>query len=516
MVPPGDRDRDRAEVERLLGRPARGAFTVVVRHDDGSPLVIRNAPLLDDGTPMPTLYWLVGEPERTWMGRLEASGGVDEAEAAVDPAELAAAHERYRAERDADLPARHTGPTPFGGVAGTRRGVKCLHAHYAWFLAGGDDPVGRWIDDRLRADGTLPAAIADAGGGAGVRPGRDVAAAGGADGPARPPPTGPLRCRPSVDAVNFPGMSAIAALDLGTNSTRVLIARPSDAPSGLETLLRRNTITRLGQGVDASGELAPEAIERTLAALRDYRRELDRHGVERMRMAATSAARDATNRDALFDGVEEIVGIRPELISGEEEGRLSFLGATRELDPALGPFLVVDIGGGSTEFIAGRSGDEVYEVDGVVSVDVGCVRLTEKFLLHDPPQPEELSASISLVDTYLEDVRRDVSGVSEARTLVGVAGTITTVAAIEIGLAAYDRDRIHHFHLTRDAAEDVFRTLATESRADRLHNPGLEEARADVIVGGCCVLVSILRRFGFDELIVSESDILDGLALSLV
>jgi exopolyphosphatase / guanosine-5'-triphosphate,3'-diphosphate pyrophosphatase len=152
----------------------------------------------------------------------------------------------------------------------------------------------------------------------------------------------------------------------------------------------------------------------------------------------------------------------------------------------------------------------------VVSVDVGCVRLTEKFLLHDPPQPEELSASISLVDTYLEDVRRDVPGVSEARTLVGVAGTITTVAAIEIGLASYDRDRIHHFHLTRDAAEDVFRTLATESRADRLHNPGLEEARADVIVGGCCVLVSILRRFGFDELIVSESDILDGLALSLV
>ncbi|HEV7760004.1 MAG TPA: DUF501 domain-containing protein, partial [Acidimicrobiales bacterium] len=475
MVPPGDRDRDRAEVERLLGRPARGAFTVVVRHDDGSPLVIRNAPLLDDGTPMPTLYWLVGEPERTWMGRLEAAGGVDEAEAAVDPAELAAAHERYRAERDADLPAGHTGPTPFGGVAGTRRGVKCLHAHYAWFLAGGDDPVGRWIDERLRADGTLPARAGATGpagagpvGAVGVRRGRDVAAAGGAD--------------------SVSHMTAIAALDLGTNSTRVLIARPSDGPSGLETLLRRNTITRLGQGVDASGELAPEAIERTLAALRDYRQELDRHGVERMRMAATSAARDATNRDALFDGVEEIVGIRPELISGEEEGRLSFLGATRELDPALGPFLVVDIGGGSTEFIAGRGGDEVYEVDGVVSVDVGCVRLTEKFLLHDPPQPEELSASISLVDTYLEDVRRDVSGVSEARTLVGVAGTITTVAAIEIGLASYDRDRIHHFHLTRDAAEDVFRTLATESRADRLHNPGLEEARADVIVGGCCVL----------------------------
>ena len=491
-----DRERDRAEVERLLGRPARGAFTVVVRHDDGSPLVIRNAPLLDDGTPMPTLYWLVGEPERSRMGRLEAAGGVDAAEAAVDPAELAAAHERYRAERDADLPAGHTGPAPFGGVGGTRRGVKCLHAHYAWFLAGGDDPVGRWIDERLREQGAGERGVASAGTASSRPPRWGVAGAG---------TTG------SVGS-----MSAIAALDLGTNSTRVLIARPGDAPGGLEALLRRNTITRLGQGVDASGELAPEAIERTLAALRSYRTDLDRHGVERVRVAATSAARDASNRDVLFDGVEQIIGARPELISGAAEGRLSFTGATRELDPALGPFLVVDIGGGSTEFIVGGSGDAVHDVDGVVSVDVGCVRLTEKFLLHDPPQAEELSASISLVDTYLEDVRRDLPAVGDARTLVGVAGTITTVAAIEIGLATYDRDRIHHFHLTRDAAEDVFRTLATEARADRLHNPGLEEARADVIVGGCCVLVAILRRFGFDELIVSEADILDGLALSLV
>jgi len=147
-VTQGD-DADRTEVERLLGRPARGAFEVVVRHDDGSPLVIRNAPLLDDGTPMPTRYWLVGEPERTQVGRLESTGAVDVAEAEVDAGELAAAHERYRAERDAALPADHDGPRPFGGVAGTRVGVKCLHAHYAWFLAGGADPVGRWVHDHL-------------------------------------------------------------------------------------------------------------------------------------------------------------------------------------------------------------------------------------------------------------------------------------------------------------------------------------------------------------------------------
>jgi uncharacterized protein len=146
---------DAAVVERLLGRRPQGAYEVVVRHADGSPLVIRNAPLLDDGRPMPTRYWLVGEPERTWVSRLESDGGVTRAEAEVDPAVLAAAHRRYAAERDAALPPGHTGLRPSGGVGGTRRGVKCLHAHYAWFLAGGDDPVGRWTHERI---GPLPAA----------------------------------------------------------------------------------------------------------------------------------------------------------------------------------------------------------------------------------------------------------------------------------------------------------------------------------------------------------------------
>jgi exopolyphosphatase/guanosine-5'-triphosphate,3'-diphosphate pyrophosphatase len=304
-------------------------------------------------------------------------------------------------------------------------------------------------------------------------------------------------------------MTVIASLDLGTNSTRVLVARPAEGR--LEALDRRNMITRLGQGVGASGRLAPEAVDRTLACLRDYREILDRHGVDRVRVAATSASRDAANRDQFFDAVEALIGTRPELLSGDEEGRLSFRGATGELDPASGPFLVVDIGGGSTEFIVGTD-----RVEGVASVDIGCVRLTEKFLLHDPPLAEELSACISLTDAYLDDVVREIPAAAEARTLVGLAGTVTTVAAVEIGLETYDRDRIHHFHLTREAAEDVFRTLATESRADRIHNPGLEEGRADVIVGGCCVLVALFRRFGFDEMVVSESDILDGLALSLL
>ncbi len=306
------------------------------------------------------------------------------------------------------------------------------------------------------------------------------------------------------------GTGPRAAVDCGTNSTRLLVVDESGA-----TLARLMRITRLGQGVDASGRLAPEAIERTVAVLSEYRAVLDRLGVERdrdrdrVRMAATSAARDAANRDALFDRAEAAIGVRPELLGGDEEARLSFLGATAELDPADGPFLVVDIGGGSTEFAVGTDRPE-----GVVSVDIGCVRVTEKFLVSDPPAPEELTNALTVVRDYLDDVVRVIPAASDAARLVGLAGTVSSVAAVELGID-YDRDRIHHFRLTRDAVEDVFRTLATETRAQRVHNPGLETARADVIVGGVVVLAAVMRYFGFDECLVSESDILDGLVMSL-
>jgi exopolyphosphatase/guanosine-5'-triphosphate,3'-diphosphate pyrophosphatase len=302
----------------------------------------------------------------------------------------------------------------------------------------------------------------------------------------------------------------VASIDCGTNSIRLLVGEPS-GDGRFATIDRRMRITRLGQGVDATGRLAPEAIERTMNVLREYRTAMDELGVERVRIAATSAARDAANRDDFFGAAEELMGARPELLSGPEEGHLSFLGATTDVDKSTGPFVVVDIGGGSTEFIVGTD-----DAEGVISVDIGCVRLTEKELHHDPPLAEELSIALSMVDAYLDDVRREVPAVDAARTLIGVAGTITTVAAVEIGLEEYDRDAIHHFRLTRAAAEDVFRTLATEPREARIANPGLEEARADVIVGGCCILVAIFRSFGFDECLVSEADILDGLLESLL
>ena len=295
----------------------------------------------------------------------------------------------------------------------------------------------------------------------------------------------------------------VAAVDCGTNSTRLLIG---DGRRSVERLMR---ITRMGEGVDATGRLAPQAIDRVVGVLREFRSSMDRHGVTRCRVTATSAARDAANRDEFFDVAEAVLGHRPELLSGIEEGRLSFAGATADLDPVDGPFLILDIGGGSTEFVVGTT-----EVEGTLSCDIGCVRLTEQWIEHDPPLPEELVACLSIAEGHVDDVLRVVPAAAGARTLVGLAGTVSCVAAVEIGLATYDRDRIHHFRLSREAVEDVFRTLATETRAERLENPGMEEDRADVIVGGVAILVKVMRQMGFDECLVSESDILDGLVAS--
>jgi exopolyphosphatase/guanosine-5'-triphosphate,3'-diphosphate pyrophosphatase len=306
----------------------------------------------------------------------------------------------------------------------------------------------------------------------------------------------------------------LGAVDIGTNSVRLLVAdvEGAGAAAQVATIERRMTITRLGQGVDGDRRLHPEAIARTLAVLDRYGAIARDLGVEGMRATATSAARDAANRDALFDPAEAVLGVRPELLSGDDEARLSFLGATASLADlgAPPPYLVVDIGGGSTEFVLGTDAPV-----GLVSVDMGCVRITEQFLHSDPPAPEELSNAVSAVRDHLTDVERAIPDLREAHTLVGLAGTVSAVAAIEQGLREYDRDRIHHFRLTRAAIEDVFRTLATESAEDRRHNPGLEAERVDVIVGGVVVLATVVRTFGFGEVLVSEEDILDGLVRDL-
>jgi len=298
----------------------------------------------------------------------------------------------------------------------------------------------------------------------------------------------------------------VAAIDCGTNSTRLLVTNGAPRP-----LLRLMRITRLGQDVAAKGRLLPQAIERTVEVLREFRSLMNGHGVEAVRMTATSAARDAANRADFFAAAEAVIGVAPELLSGEEEGRLAFAGATDGLDRGAGPFLVVDIGGGSTELIVGTT-----EPVGICSLPLGCVRVTERFVHHDPPAAAELSDALLEVRDQLDDAVRTLPALRQGRRMLGLAGTITTVAAVEQGLSSYDPELVHHFVLTRAATEDVFRTLATEAHADRLHNPGLEPARADVIVGGCVVLAGVMRFFDFGECLVSEADLLDGLAASLL
>jgi exopolyphosphatase/guanosine-5'-triphosphate,3'-diphosphate pyrophosphatase len=307
---------------------------------------------------------------------------------------------------------------------------------------------------------------------------------------------------------------AVAAIDCGTNSTRLLVVDASGRPQE-----RRMQITRLGQGVAATGRLAAEAIERTVGVLAEYRKVMDAHGVDRVRMTATSAARDAANRTDFFDAVEAVVGAAPELLSGEQEGRLSFTGATTGLDAALGPFLVVDIGGGSTELIAGpepaRPGTEPA-VRGIRSIDVGCVRITETYLAGDPPTADELRDAHRAVRSLLDGAIADVPALGDRATLVGLAGTVSALTRFDQGLEDYDWDRIHHAWLTRASVGAMLDELAAETVQQRRSRPAMERERADVIVGGAVVLAEVMDRVGADRCLVSESDILDGLAMSIV
>ena len=462
-------DADIARVGELLGRIPQGQFEIVVRTKSGDPVVLRNAPFLDDGTPMPTRYWLLGEHETVIVGRLEASGGVNQAEADIGPTALIETHERYAAERDAAIDPAHTGPRPFGGVGGTRIGVKCLHAHFGWWLAVGNDPVGQWVADKLdisRDDYVVAenSAVIN------------------------------KRSRPVFT-------SPVAAIDIGTNSTNLLIVDPQG-----NEIVREVNVTRLGKGVAASGRLEDSAIAATVQQLAIYASLLKQHNVETFRVTATEACRRASNANTFLDQAEATLGKRPEIISGEAEGNLAFSGALSKLDPHDGTTIVIDIGGGSTEIMIG-TGNSLQHVS---SFPVGAVVLTETELHRDPPRPEELTNAIGLVTDFMDDLVREFPQVLNATRVVGVAGTIVTIAAIELGIARFDPVALHEMTLTREAAEDVFRTLATESLIDRKSNPGLPPERADVIVGGCCALVGIMRRLRIPSITVSVHNLLDG------
>jgi exopolyphosphatase/guanosine-5'-triphosphate,3'-diphosphate pyrophosphatase len=298
----------------------------------------------------------------------------------------------------------------------------------------------------------------------------------------------------------------VAAIDCGTNSIRLLVTDVSESRSS--ELVREMRIVRLGQDVDATGRLAQEAIERTLAATREYAATIESLGADRVRFCATSAARDASNAEEFASAIEAIVGVRPEILTGAEEARASFLGATRGLG-ADGDVLVVDIGGGSTELVVGCDGEVTWST----SLDVGSVRMTERFLSTDPPTHAELKECGTALRQAISQAAKDLSPVA---TLVGVAGTVTTVAAHALDLAEYDRSAIHGARLTFAGVRAACASLVAMSVAERRALPFMHPGRADVIGGGALILDTVLTAvpFATDALIVSEHDILDGIALT--
>jgi exopolyphosphatase / guanosine-5'-triphosphate,3'-diphosphate pyrophosphatase len=307
-------------------------------------------------------------------------------------------------------------------------------------------------------------------------------------------------------------VARVAAIDCGTNSLRLLVADVNPAAGTLADVDRRMEIVRLGQGVDATGRLAPAALERTLRALRSYAAIVTAAGASAVRMVATSATRDAANAADFAAGVREVLGVGPEVLSGDEEARLSFTGATTELagGGAAPPYLVADIGGGSTEFVLGSPA----AVGAAVSVDIGCVRMTERHLHGDPPAPAEVAAARADIRAALDVVAAKIA-VGDARTLVGLAGSVTTVAALALGLDVYDAGRIHHARIGAGQVHEQTARLLAQPQAERARLGVMHPGRVDVIGGGALVLEEIMTRFGFAEVLASEHDILDGIAWSL-
>lgn len=302
--------------------------------------------------------------------------------------------------------------------------------------------------------------------------------------------------------------TAVAALDCGTNSTRLLVVRASG-----EVAAREMRITRLGAGVDASHRLQPEAIGRTLDVLKEYRSIMDTEQVTRARLVATSAVRDATNYEAFLEPASEVVGVRAEVLSGDEEGRVSYEGATHDLPAVPGQTVVIDIGGGSTEIVTLADG-----AIAAISLDIGCVRLTERYLKSDPPTSEEIDAARGAIEAELDRAAGRIPSLARlgyGDRLVGLAGTVSTLAGLELGLVHYERDRIHHFVLSLTSVEEWCDLLGAERVQDRAERAAITKGREDVIFGGALVLKETMLRFGLVECVVSEADILDGLILGL-
>jgi exopolyphosphatase/guanosine-5'-triphosphate,3'-diphosphate pyrophosphatase len=303
-------------------------------------------------------------------------------------------------------------------------------------------------------------------------------------------------------------MSQVAVIDCGTNSIRLLIAETSG--STIKEVIRTMEIVRLGQGVDENKAFHPDAINRTLLAVKSFKEIIDRNNVDKIRFCATSATRDASNRNIFIDGVRDILNIQVEVIPGEEEAALSFTGATYQLDQGSGPFLVVDIGGGSTEFVYGDK-----KVISAKSVNIGCVRMSERHLTNQPPTMDQIASAIVDIDIAITQAAVSVP-INSAKSLIAVAGTATTVAAAALDLSKYDRDLIHLAKISADKVHKVAQMFQSMNKSEISALPYMHEGRVDVITAGSLVLSRVMAATGAVEFVASESDILDGMAFSLI
>jgi exopolyphosphatase/guanosine-5'-triphosphate,3'-diphosphate pyrophosphatase len=453
-VPPELRGSDLAAVREQLDREPTVAFSVTARCLVGHPLVIRNAPRDVDGTPFPTTFWLTCPEAVRAIARLESAGALQDLRDRMQrEPDLAAAVEATHIEARALREGDEAGAGAWGGVAGTKQGLKCLHAHYANLIGGGDDPIGRWAAERIEPiHGVQPDAVA-------------------------------------------------AAIDQGTNSTRLAVVA---TVGGVDVELARDMIiTRLGRGVDATGRFDPDTVERTIAVLGRFARRARVLGATSIVVGATSAVRDARDRKGFLTAVRVATGVDPEIIEGSREAVLSFRGGTRDLDPDDGPFLVVDIGGGSTELVAGR--EPGTAPDAATSLQLGSVRLHER--LGADATPSEMDAAIAPV---LEEAAAVLQ--AGARTLVGVGGTAATLQAFSLGLDRDDPDVIHGSELTRERVAAARDELAAMSAAERDALACMPPGRGDVIVAGASILLAVMDRVGAERVRVSETDILDALA----
>lgn len=520
--------QDLDTLSRQLGRPVRDVAEIGARCVCGNPLVATTAPRLSNGIPFPTTFYLTHPHATAAASRLENAGVMEDMTSRLAEDEDLAkayrgAHEQYLSARARIGEAAGVGPVP--EIAGITAGgmperVKCIHVLVGHALAEdpGANPLGDEALEMMRHE--FDPAVCRCEGAwdtEGEAPQQDLSRH-----------TKRLRRAGQTNPIQYDevGAGPVAAIDAGTNSVRLLIAR--DTAAGIDELHRDMRIVRLGQGVDETGEFAPEALERTFAAVDDYAREITQHGAHPTRFIATSASRDVKNRDEFVAGIRQRLHVTPEVVSGEVEAQLTFAGAASALDTSRWdrPFrvAVVDLGGGSTEIVLGTidPADGSSDLTAQTSMNVGCVRFHERYQFADPPTRDQIAAAQHDLDQELQALDPHDFDFTTLDAVVGVAGTITTMTAAALGLEAYDPEAIHGAEFSIDQIAKTAETLLNETTAQRSQYGFMHEGRADVIGAGAVIwahLLDHIRTATNDTVttaITSEKDILDGIALSLL